>query len=122
MEEETPYSHDELLMQSGDQSPKRGLLCPKCGTRIPQFLDLVDHDRFRIRQLILNGQTTLATAELRAATDCPLSWAKLWVSHNGRPEWEVGATTPCPYCGKPLRTPVAKQCRHCGMDWHDPSK
>lgn len=27
---------------------------------------------------------------------------------------------PCPYCGEPLRTPFAKQCRHCGTDWHDP--
>jgi hypothetical protein len=27
---------------------------------------------------------------------------------------------PCPYCGEPLRTPKAKQCRFCKMDWHDP--
>ena len=27
---------------------------------------------------------------------------------------------PCPYCGQPLRTAFAKQCRHCGTDWHDP--
>src|SRR5262245_41906337 len=28
--------------------------------------------------------------------------------------------TPCPYCGGMLRTRLAKQCRHCGGDWHDP--
>ena len=28
---------------------------------------------------------------------------------------------PCPYCGAPLRTPKAKQCRICGTDWHDPA-
>ena len=28
--------------------------------------------------------------------------------------------TPCPYCGGMLRTRIAKQCRHCGRDWHDP--
>lgn len=27
---------------------------------------------------------------------------------------------PCPYCGAQLRTQRAKQCRFCGMDWHDP--
>jgi hypothetical protein len=29
---------------------------------------------------------------------------------------------PCPYCGKPLRTPLARQCQHCLMDWHDPDQ
>ena len=24
----------------------------------------------------------------------------------------------CPLCGKLARTPHAKQCRHCGHDWH----
>jgi hypothetical protein len=26
----------------------------------------------------------------------------------------------CPSCGKFLRTPLAKQCQHCKMDWHNP--
>jgi hypothetical protein len=25
----------------------------------------------------------------------------------------------CPKCGQLTRTPTAKQCRHCGNDWHD---
>ncbi len=37
--------------------------------------------------------------------------------HFRTPE-ETG--TPCPYCGKALRTPNAKQCFSCGEDWHDP--
>jgi hypothetical protein len=31
-------------------------------------------------------------------------------------------TAPCPYCGEELRTPQAKQCFCCSMDWHDPDK
>ena len=30
-------------------------------------------------------------------------------------------TSPCPYCGSPLNTPLAKQCLSCHMDWHDPN-
>jgi hypothetical protein len=26
---------------------------------------------------------------------------------------------PCPFCGEPLKTKVAKQCPWCRMDWHD---
>jgi hypothetical protein len=25
----------------------------------------------------------------------------------------------CPNCGELARTPFAKQCRHCGFDWHN---
>jgi hypothetical protein len=28
----------------------------------------------------------------------------------------------CPYCGEALRTSLAKQCRFCKRDWHDPMK
>jgi hypothetical protein len=28
-------------------------------------------------------------------------------------------TMVCPFCGEQLRTPTAKQCRHCRRDWHD---
>ena len=28
-------------------------------------------------------------------------------------------TAPCPFCGQPLRTAKAKQCRHCKRQWHD---
>ena len=30
-------------------------------------------------------------------------------------------TPPCPYCGEPLVTAKAKQCRHCFADFHDPA-
>lgn len=37
------------------------------------------------------------------------------------PAEKIGETAPCPYCGESLRTPRAKQCRFCKMDWHDPN-
>ena len=36
------------------------------------------------------------------------------------PAEQLDVNADCPYCGKELRTPTAKQCRFCKMDWHDP--
>lgn len=101
-----------------DEPPTRGPVCPKCGAHIPQFVELNDSDRFRILKLICENRNAMATQELVAATRCPISWAKIWVIHSGRPD-AIGTTAPCPYCGKQLKTALAKQCQHCNMDWHD---
>ena len=34
-----------------------------------------------------------------------------------RPKWKDEVAY-CPECNKILRTSLAKQCRHCGADWH----
>ena len=118
VDDEALYTREEVL-QLGAEPPNKGILCPKCGVCIPQFLDLKDADTTRIRLLILAQRPAMAMAELRSVTGCSLLWARIWVEHSGRPEWDWGTTAPCPYCGEQLRTPVAKQCRFCLMDWHD---
>lgn len=42
------------------------------------------------------------------------------LSEGVLPAQSINETAPCPYCGEGLRTPRAKQCRFCMMDWHDP--
>ena len=45
-----------------------------------------------------------------------------WVLAEGvSPAETVCETGSCQHCGQELRTPHAKQCRFCGMDWHDPA-
>lgn len=47
--------------------------------------------------------------------------AEGWTLLEGvSPAESMNQTAPCPYCGEELRTPRAKQCRFCMMDWHDP--
>jgi hypothetical protein len=77
-------------------------------------------DEQRVRELIREFRWIMAIKELRTATGCPLHWAQLWVEHAGRPRSGGEKPAPCPYCGMPLRTALAKQCRHCRRDWHDP--
>lgn len=63
----------------------------------------------------------MAMKELEFLTGSPPRWAKIWVSHMGRPDL-ADSTVPCPFCGRPLKTARAKQCQHCLMDWHDAKK
>jgi hypothetical protein len=116
----TSYSKEEIA-KSGDEFPERGLYCFSCEVVIPQFRDLNEADEKRIRELIRGDRRMMAMGELRAATGCGLRWAKIWVLHSGRPTADIELQTSCPYCGKSLRTPTARQCRHCLMDWHDSS-
>ena len=55
---ETPYTREELL-SAGDGFPERGLLCPKCHTRIPQFAELSEADRSRILSLCATASRCL---------------------------------------------------------------
>ena len=120
MSDGMPYTRAELAAHP-DTFPERGPLCPRCKTRIPQFAELSDSDAYRIRLLIAHSQPSLAQAELVAATGCSRRFAKIWVLHSGRPD-AVGTTAPCPYCGGQLATALAKQCKHCFMDWHDSNR
>jgi hypothetical protein len=111
------YTREELLLV-GTGFPDRGLRCHKCRTYIPVFADLSVAGETRVREPIRQGRQILAIAELRAETGCSLRWAKIWVVHAGRPNPMTLPETPCPFCGKPLRTSRARQCPHCGADWH----
>lgn len=117
MSEEETYSREELFFLKLDESPSKGPLCPNCRTHIPRFKDLKPEDEERLK---INKENRLrAMLELQRLTGCPLGWAKIWSLHPGSPENPL-ETAPCPYCGMPLRTDAARQCRYCKRDWHDP--
>jgi hypothetical protein len=117
LEELKPYSRREVLAKT-HVPPDRGPLCTTCGSRIPQFDELVGEPELRVLRLIKAGRNIEALKELQRITGCSLAWAKLWVAHRGEPEGERSPTAPCPHCGRPLRTPRARQCRFCRRDWH----
>jgi hypothetical protein len=101
--------------------PARGRYCAHCGKLIPVFSELTENEERRVRDLCFD-RPMAATLELKAFAGCPQGWAELWVEHAGRPKIPTtGPPAPCPYCGEPLRTHYAKQCRFCKRDWHDPS-
>lgn len=110
------YYRDEVI-EAGSYLPTRGLFCQECGNYIPVFEELSEEDEQRVRQC-LQQSTFMAIKALRDATGCSLGWAKLWAHHGGKPT-PPKEVKPCPYCGQPLRTPLAKQCRFCQRDWHD---
>lgn len=115
--EKDSYSRAEVLAAQ-DELPERGPLCHECGARIPVFEDIPEAAEQRVRQLVRENRRVMAMFELREATGCPMVWAKVWVNHSDGPK-PAKEPTPCPYCGMPLRTSLAKQCRFCRRDWHD---
>lgn len=74
-----------------------------------------------VRVMIGRGHTIAAIKRLREATGWGLAEAKMWVDRASDDGGSVKCRTgkPCPYCGSPLRTDLAKQCFECGTDWHD---
>jgi hypothetical protein len=87
LEAPKPYSRSEVLA-STHLPPNRGPLCPTCGSRIPQFEELVGESELRVRRLIEAGRNIEALKELQRITSCSLAWAKLWVAHRGEPGGE----------------------------------
>jgi hypothetical protein len=112
------YSRSELKNLNSDARPDRGAFCAKCQSFVPIFDDLTEEDVSSLRDLIDNGNAISAMLIIRQRTDCPLGWAKLWVSHpyGGHPQ---PPTPPCPLCGSQLRTPTARQCPSCFHSWHE---
>jgi hypothetical protein len=111
-----PYTREELESLAPDARPVRGRYCPKCKNHIPEFSDISHEIAAKLRRM----HAGLAIPMIRDLTGCPLDWAKLWFGRPNGPHREFGesAAPPCPYCGKQLRTKLAKQCVECGADWH----
>jgi hypothetical protein len=113
---DVPYTREELARLPPNALPTRGAYCPKCKNHIPQFAELTNADEHRLRAFESKIE---AISELCRIIRCSLLWAQIWVLHpeGQHPEFDASGP-PCPHCGQPLRTDRAKQCFHCGADWH----
>ena len=97
---------------------KRSRHCPRCNMEIPEFPELSDEQRIALRHAIDSGGAIAAIKRLREIVGCDLATANLWVFHRGIAGGGHEPLAPCPYCGQPLRSAAAKQCRFCKRDWH----
>lgn len=97
-----------------------GIECPSCKEIIPGFPSLPEENVARLHTTYLMHPIE-AIKELRALTDCSFPDAKIWLNHpNGAEPLVLSDGPPCPSCGVPLKTDKARQCFHCGANWHDP--
>jgi hypothetical protein len=95
----------------------------------------IDRDRIRKSELwsemseadidlivghISNGRPITAIKLLQKIRGCSLHTAKLAFDSVSLGYAFVPpiSSVECPSCGTPLRTELAKQCFHCGHDWH----
>ena len=111
-----PYSNQELAELPPDSVVTRGNYCSKCKRYVPLF-DAVPPDvAASIREI---NSRLIQIKRVVDLTGCPLGWAKLWAFHqNGESDHPLDYGPPCPHCDKNIRTDRAKQCLHCGADWH----
>jgi hypothetical protein len=108
------YTPEEIAL-AGNSAPTKGEFCPRCKMYIPYAVGMTPEVVDRLRVHLPDGQTRMDLYALREQFGFPPGWVKIWLLHRDEPHPE----TPCPYCSLPLRTPYAKQCRHCRRDWHD---
>jgi hypothetical protein len=111
------YTPEEIALAE-DITPTKGEFCPVCKTYIPYVLGMTPEVAAQIRVHLSGEQSSVARYALRKLFGFPLGWVKIWWIHRDGLH-EPPPETPCPYCSLPLRTPYAKQCRHCRKDWHD---
>jgi hypothetical protein len=112
-----PYSNVELAGPL-PELPDRGRRCP-CGAIVPEF-EAIDLRAVMHMQGILEPDRV--RARIVELTGCPPAWAAIWVLHarTGCPRSKEKGR--CPLCGGELRTYEARQCSHCGADWHEVKK
>lgn len=93
--------------------------CPHCGEPVPEFNGFSESLAAELKAI---GAKSVISAIIRLRDEgCSFLAAQIWVHHHLKFCTPDVCTTPCPHCGKFLRTPRAKQCRFCGADWHTTS-
>jgi hypothetical protein len=91
--------------------------CGDCGDHVPVFRDLCPPEQAIVDAwLDQRPDYPLVAAE----TGMPDGLAKSSIVHGGKAPTSRGRWTSarCPTCDRWLRNPSAKQCFHCGADWH----
>jgi len=94
------YTREELAGTTG--LPDRGRECHKCGVKVPSFAEMDDELWERVIGLINNQRNPSAMLELEAKLGCSRTFAKIWVTHRGKPN-PLYPGPPCPHCGGRLR-------------------
>lgn len=69
---------------------------------------------------ISDSEETTAVEDASAQCLNPASVAERFAQRFRSADPSNEGASPCPYCGRPLRTTLSKQCRFCRRDWHDP--
>jgi hypothetical protein len=94
------------------------LKCKKCTGPVPEFAGMPDDLRRELEALLKTS--AMGTISRLLQLGCTFATAQAWTVHYyaKHHQEQEPCITMCPHCGKPLRTPSAKQCRFCGADWH----